>query len=170
MKKLLLATALMAAAPSIATAGINFGVKAGAQKLEVEGFEVPAIAVSGQVAYEILDLTAVALAAELEMSKSISNGKFESKAELSTQTVGAYVSARSIGPLYAIGRLGVAKVDTEVETPIGSSSFSDTGVSMGVGAGFSLGARTEIELTNYKVKGNGDSAKDMYYLTVGLGF
>lgn len=169
MKKLATAIAALglAAAPVGASFGeIILGVKGGIYNPDISGFD-PAGNVSAQIGVEFLDLAAVDLAAELEVSQTLADGEFEdaptgAKADYTAQTVGAYISARTIGPIYAIGRVGYARTEIDID---GVGKNDESGASIGAGVGFSLGARTELELTQYDVDGD-----DVHYLTLGFGF
>ncbi|MGM0564702.1 MAG: outer membrane beta-barrel protein [Pseudomonadota bacterium] len=172
MKKLATAIAALglAAAPVGASFGeIILGVKGGIYNPDISGFD-PAGNVSAQIGVEFLDLAAVDLAAELEVSQTLADGEVEASGPLGTtastdytaQTVGAYISARTIGPIYAIGRVGYARTEIDID---GVGKNDESGASIGAGVGFSLGARTELELTQYDVDGD-----DVHYLTLGFGF
>ncbi|EDY87150.1 hypothetical protein GP5015_2328 [gamma proteobacterium HTCC5015] len=172
MKKIAIAAAT-AVAMSIAPVSNSFaeviiGVKGGVYKPDFSGYD-PAGQVSAQLGIEFLDLAAVDIAAELELSKTLADGEVSTSTALGTattdysaQTVGAYLSARSIGPIYAIGRIGYANTEIDID---GLGSFDESGASLGAGVGFSLGARTELELTQYDVDGD-----DVHYLSLGFAF
>ncbi len=158
---LLMAAALL---PGVASAGeLIVGAKAGIHKMDISGFD-PAPVLSGQISYEFLDLIAADVAIELELGKSASDGEGVvglGKEDFSVTTIGAYISARTAGPIYAIGRIGVAKTELEFE----STDSDETGLAVGAGVGFSLGVRTEVELTRYDV-----DDEQAFYLSLGLAF
>lgn len=171
-KHVLLFVTLFALSNLAHAGGLRLGVKIGAQHVDEKVFKVPATMVSGQLSYEVLDLVAASVAAEVELSKSVTDsrlGNLNTGVKASFQNVGAYLSARTLGPLYAIGRIGIAR--NEVKFSTGKSNKSN-GLSMGLGAGFSLGASTELELTSYTIKNedNSDKTSNAYYLSLGFGF
>lgn len=161
------------ASQSAFAGGFNIGAKSGFYKVDSKAPGAKANVVpmfSAQIGYEFLDLTAVALAAEVELSKTLSDIKFKYKdgtSDKSSATVfGGYLSARTIGPVYAIGRVGYAQ--TKVSATDGKATFKKP--SIGAGVGFSLGARSEIELTQYTLKNDDGDVGKAYYLTFGGGF
>ena len=173
MKKIIagLALAAFALPMSAQSEELIVGVKAGVYKPDVSTFD-PTPVISAQLSYEFLDLVAADIAVELEAGTSVQDGDIDNnvanvKSEYSIQNIGLYISARSAGPIYAIGRIGIARSEAEV-TNTGtfaapSSKTSDTGISYGAGVGFSTGLRTEIELTAF----NNDSETNLY---ASLGF
>lgn len=167
MKKLMAIAALAAASlPLSAQAEVIIGAKAGISKVDVSGFD-PAPMVSAQLAYEFLDLAAVDFALELEAGKSASDGEQtigNAKEDFSVSNYGLFVSARSIGPIYAIGRIGVAKTELNYDNPA-VQDIDDSGVAVGAGVGFSLGVRTEVEVTRYEIE-----QEQAYYVSLGMAF
>lgn len=172
MKKIIAGLALSVAfLPVGAQANeLVFGVKAGVYIPEPSGID-PAPVISAQISYEFLDLVAADIAIELEAGTTVQDGDVDLqvsgvKAEYSVQNIGLYISARTAGPIYAIGRIGVARSDIEI-TASGTANVTakgdDTGLSYGAGVGFSTGLRTEIELTAF----NNDSENNLY---ASLGF
>lgn len=162
----------LASQPAFA-GGFNIGVKSGFYKVEPSVSELKAnIApmVSAQIGYEFLDLKAVALAAELELGKTLSKVKFENSDndsfKASATVMGGYISARTFGPVYAIGRVGYAQ--TKLDFSGGNVKFEKP--TIGAGVGFSLGIRSEIELTQYTLKRSDGNFGKAYYLTFGGSF
>ena len=165
MKKIIAGLILTALAlpMSVNANELIFGVKAGVHKVDSSAFD-PAPLVSAQISYEFLDLAVADIAVELEVGKSISDGEIDGggiKEDFSVTTAGLYLSARTAGPIYAIGRIGVAR--TELDFDAGDNN--DTGIAVGAGLGFSLGVRTEIELTSYDV-----DDEQAFYLSLGAAF
>lgn len=161
MKKILCAIAMATAlAPTASMANeLIVGVKAGIHNVDVSGFD-PAPLVSAQLSYEFLDLAAADIAVELEVGKSASDGESDA-GDFSVTTAGVFISARTVGPIYAIGRIGVAKTELEFD----GFDVDDSGVAMGVGIGFSTGLRTELELTRYDI-----DDEQALYLSLGVAF
>ena len=166
MKKIIAGLVLSAALiPINAQANeLIFGVKGGIHKVDASNFD-PAPLVSAQISYEFLDLAVADIAVELEVGKSLSDGEFDGlgvKEDFSVTTAGLYLSARTAGPIYAIGRIGVA--NTELDFDSGDEN-DETGIAIGAGLGFSLGVRTEVELTRYDV-----DDEQALYLSLGVAF
>lgn len=172
MKKIIAGLALsVALLPVGAQANeLVFGVKGGIHQIDLSAYD-PAAMVSAQISYEFLDLAAVDVALELEAGKTISDAKVDfgpapgDQTDAEVTTIGAYISVRTAGPVYAIGRIGVANTDVSFEDKANFTDGDDTGVSAGAGVGFSLGVRTEIELTRYEV-----DKEQAYYLSLGVAF
>ncbi|HBA33509.1 MAG TPA: hypothetical protein DCZ12_05190 [Gammaproteobacteria bacterium] len=139
---------------------IIFGVKAGGVDFDADGID-PTTIVSGQLGYEFLDLIAADIATELEITRSISDGESDS-GDYSYASQALYLSARSIGPIYVIGRAGVIAAEVDYNS---GGSVDDTGVAYGVGVGFSTGIRFELELTRYEFEDT-----DTTTLTLGVHF
>lgn len=176
MKKTLTVIAISAlglASQSAFAGGFNMGVKSGFYKVTPKESDFKtniAPMISAQVGYEFLDLTAVALAAELELGKTLSKVKFDDNEgdsfKASATVMSGYVSARTLGPVYAIGRVGYAQ--TKLSLPEGSVTFKKPAI--GAGVGFSLGVRSEIELTQYTLKKKDGNFGKAYYLSFGASF
>lgn len=163
-KKVFGLLAVVALLPATASAGeVIFGVKAGLFKPDISDFD-PTASISGQIGYEFLNLGVADIAAEVELSKTITDGEVEESGQTfdySGQTAGAYVSARTLGPVYGIARIGVVKSELDIE----GFEVDDTGVSVGAGIGFSLGVRTEVEATQYEL-----DDENIYYVSLGFAF
>lgn len=151
------------------------GVKAGVYKPKESAFK-PVPMASAQLTYEFLDLVAADFAVELEAGSSLSDGDVDTaklgipsgvKSKYDVQNIGLYLSARTAGPIYAIGRIGVARSEVNGSASLAGISAGvnakDTGLSIGGGVGFSTGLRTEVELTVF----DNDSEKNLY---ASLGF
>lgn len=170
MKKLLCAIAATAALlPTASMANeLIVGVKAGIHSVDHKSFD-PAPMLSAQISYEFLDVVAADFALELEASTTASDGEVKNnlgqKADFSASTAGLYISARTTGPIYAIGRIGVAKTKIDFDPVSGQTDIDDNGIAIGAGIGFSTGLRTELELTSYEV-----DQEQAYYLSLGIAF
>lgn len=68
--------------------------------------------------------------------------------ELSTRTLAAYAKVQTPGPIYALGRLGVAQVDYDWQGTFVKTSERVSDLSYGAGVGFKLGDSASIE-ANY---------------------
>lgn len=166
------ATLLFTASQAMAS-GFIVGVKGGGFLPKFEDNEggsfAPAFMASAQLGYEFLDLVAADVAVELEYARTLSktSPKDAKNADFSFQTIGAYLSVRSAGPIYAIGRVGAvnSKITADIEGHTASEDVTKAAV--GAGLGFSLGARTELELTRYNLPGSNNQA---YYLSLGASF
>ncbi len=160
------ATALAACLyATAASAEMVIGVKAGTADFDVEGSD-PALNASLQLAFDIFDIGIADIAVEGEYSTTLSNGEIEmgllGVQELSFQSTGLYLSLRTAGPVYVIARAGYAKNEIEFEN---GGTVDDEGTATGVGLGFSMGLRTELEYTRHKIED-----LDINYLTLGFAF
>jgi hypothetical protein len=143
-----------------ASAELLIGAKAGVVDYDVSGSD-PGVNGSVQLGYEVLDLIAADIAIEGELTTSLTDGEILGQ-DASFESKGVYVSLRTAGPVYFIGRVGY--VDAEAE--IGGLSFDDSDTSMGAGIGFSTaGLRWEVEYTTYEIENT-----DINYITLGLSF
>ncbi|ALF60181.1 porin family protein [Psychrobacter urativorans] len=90
-------------------------------------------------------------------------------AEYNVKTYGAYGTYRYQFPntaLYAKGKLGIAKVETEVSFLGYSESGSDTGIAGGLGLGYVVNPNVAIEAEYAMMQGDADAN----LLTVGANF
>jgi len=160
-------TAMLLPSTSIANELI-VGVKAGIHSVDNKSYD-PAPMLSAQISYEFLDVVAADFALELEAGKTASDGEASNtsgqKADFSSTTAGIYLSARTTGPIYAIGRIGIVKTKIDFDASSGQTNIDDNGIAVGAGIGFSTGLRTELELTSYDV-----DEEQAYYLSLGLAF
>lgn len=160
-KRLLAAAAVTAALASPAQAAeLIVGVKAGIVDYEASGFD-PITVASGQLGYEFIDLVAVDVAAEVEVTQSL-NSADGPGGEYDYQSAGLYLSARTLGPVYVIGRAGMIKADIKRDN---GADIDDSGSVLSLGLGFSTGLRWELEMSTYDFK---DS--DVTMVTLGLSF
>lgn len=162
---------LSLASQTASAGGFNFGLKTGAYKFETKSDSKTSFApmISGQIGYEFLDLTAVDVAAEFEIGKTVGNSTLKQlgkKFDVSATTIGGYLSARTLGPIYVIGRVGYAQTSFSGDAP----SKKVSGPVIGAGAGFSLGVRTELELTRYALSDDKADTDYGYYLSLGGSF
>lgn len=164
-------SALSLASQTASAGGLHFGLKTGAYKFETKSDSKTSFApmISGQIGYEFLDLTAVDVAAELEIGRTVGHSTLKNlgkEFDVSATTVGGYLSARTLGPIYAIGRVGYAQTTFDGDV----SSKKVSGPVIGVGAGFSLGVRTELEVTRYALSDDKADTDYGYYLSLGGAF
>ncbi|MEM7209497.1 MAG: hypothetical protein AAF434_16870 [Pseudomonadota bacterium] len=131
--------------PNTVKAGeIIGGLKLGVVDLDASGFD-PISTGTLQLGYEFVDLLAVDLAIEGDITRSLTDADGPG-GDYSYQHAGLFGSIRSAGPIYVIARAGL--VDVRVEQDAGSDS--DSGTAYGLGLGFSTGIRFEIEWTTYE--------------------
>lgn len=147
------------AAPTFASE-IIIGAKAGIINFEAKGVDPTTIG-SVQLSYEFLDLVAADIATELEVTKSIADGESDA-GDYSYSSKALYLSARTLGPIYVIGRAGVIDVEVDFDN---AGSSDDKGMAYGVGIGFSTGIRVELEVTQYEFENS-----DTTVVTLGLHF
>ena len=170
MKKILSVIAITAALiPTTSMANeLIVGAKAGIHSVDNKRFD-PAPMLSAQLSYEFLDVVAADFALEIEAGRTTSDGEIKNnlgqKSDFSATTAGLYLSARTTGPVYAIGRIGVAKTKIDFDPASAQKDIDDNGIAVGAGIGFSTGIRTELELTSYEV-----DQEQAYYLSLGVAF
>jgi hypothetical protein len=158
-----------------ASAEMVIGVKAGAVDYPDIDSD-PGLNGSVQLAFDVLDLGFADIAVEGELSETLTEAEFHfgsANVDASLQTAGVYAALRTAGPVYVIARIGYAKTDIEFEAGGLSTSTDDEGVAKGIGIGFSMGIRMEIEYTQYEheIDFPGTSGKgEIDYLTLGFGF
>jgi hypothetical protein len=158
IRKMAAAGALMAGmafAPA-ALADWTFGANAGKMMIDASGVDDPTNA--GVVIGKEWSVVFGDAAVEAEFTTSIDDGSFLGN-DVNVNTQAVYGAIRTAGPVYVIGKLGVLREEVE----IGSISDSDTGVSAGIGVGFSIGlAQMEVQYTVVE--------EDISYLSVGVRF
>ncbi len=143
---------------------LTIGAKTGVQAVDFDAAEGedPNIAASILVGYIFMDLPGMDLAAEVQFDTSLTEGEVNND-EYSVETIGAFASIRTGGPIYFIGRLGY--VDTEFDFTDGLD-VDDDGAAFGVGIGFGSITNLEVELSNYSYSDLGSSL----YLSLGINF
>jgi hypothetical protein len=171
MKTKLWITATMLAASlysTMASAEFVIGVKGGAVDYDVDGSDA-GLNASLQAAFDIFDIGIADIALEGEYSTSLTDAEINvglGNLDTSLTTTGLYTSLRTAGPVYVIARVGYAKTKIETDT----FSDDDSGVSTGLGVGFSVGLRMEFEYTKYKHEFDTAGDVDIKYLTLGFAF
>jgi len=85
---------------------------------------------------------------EAQYSTNLNDKKVGVGTTLSSQVTGAYAKIQTPTPIYVNGRIGVARVDYELDTPFFSRAESTNGVSYGLGVGVKLADTASIE-ANY---------------------
>jgi hypothetical protein len=137
----LLALAL-ALAPAAGNAGdVYVGAKAGPMLVDISGADDPTN-VGLTLGYQ-LGVLVGDIAIEGEYTTSLDDGQV-SGAPVEVDTLGLFLALRTAGPVYFKARGGVASVDTTV----GASDSSKSGIAYGLGLGFGIGvAQLELEYT-----------------------
>jgi outer membrane immunogenic protein len=153
---MLLASVFMfTTAPSIYAGNFYFGAKVGQMVIDNIGVNDPTN-IGLTLGYEIGTVVAD-VGVEGEYTRSAKSGSYEDH-DVDVETMGLYVAARSAGPIYAKGRLGY--VNTNVD---GRTGIEDSGVSFGLGFGFSVGiAQFEFEYTKINADINFFSAAVLF--------
>jgi outer membrane immunogenic protein len=167
--KLWLAVMMLASLyTTTAAAEMAIGVKGGKIDYDVEGTD-PGLNGSLQLAFDIFDLGLADIAIEGEYSTSLTDGEIDfgpATLDTSFESMAVYASLRTAGPVYVIARVGYANTEVEVE----GFSEDDTGIATGLGVGFSMGLRMEIEYTKYEPEFDTLGDFDVEYLTLGFAF
>lgn len=142
---------------------LGFSVGAHLGYMDFDDSDTDASVVGGvNLGYQVLDLTAVAFDLDLEIQKSLTDFGRDAGPDFSYESKGLYLTAKTIGPVYAIGRLGI--IDADIEG--GAIQTSDDGNVVTIGVGFSLGTQLELTLANISY----DDAADAQQLNLRIGF
>lgn len=140
-----------------ASAGdVIFGANTGTMNIDDPDVTDPRN-VGFMVGYEVgVGLGDVAL--EGEITRTVSNGDLNG-ADVKVETEAVYVAFRSAGPFYFKGRIGTL----QEKVKIGSTSGTDSGSSVSIGFGFSLGlVQAELDFTRVE--------SDITYASLGVVF
>ncbi|MDZ7748194.1 MAG: hypothetical protein U5K43_04550 [Halofilum sp. (in: g-proteobacteria)] len=115
-----------------------------------------------RVAAELLDLGVAELDAGVEAAQSTTRGDGPLASDYGFTSVGAFVGARTAGPLYLIGRYGVARNEIDLDP---GPDERETQQSVGVGIGASAGIlQLELMATRYLEAGD---IEDVTWVTAG---
>lgn len=111
-------------------------------------------ATTANIAYglEIVDAGFAEIDLELGAGRTIESGGAPGGREYDFTTVGAGLSARTAGPVYVIGRYGIARNEIDID---GGDSSDATQQSVGIGVGGSLGI-VQLELMARRYAEQGD--------------
>jgi hypothetical protein len=123
----------------------------------------PFFAAAVDLGYEFIDMPGMHIGAELQLVTSLTDGDMNLR-DYSYESVGAFISLRTSGPVHFIGRLGY--VDARL-TPENADPIDDNGAAVGLGIGFNTGIRWELELDGVQYKETEDKG---LFLSVGLSF
>lgn len=154
-------TGLAAAAP--AHAG-SLTLSTGRVEPDNKGFDAATTA-GLRYGVEVFDVGLAEFDFEVEGATDISSGETANGRDYGFDSVGAALSARTAGPLYFIGRYGIARNRVDID---GGDRFTETQQSIGIGVGASI-ALTQFEFmaTHYPEEGSID---DVTWVTVGVRF
>ena len=149
----------VAAAP-VAMADMYFGVNAGPMLIDDASFDDPVNA--GVVIGKEWGVVAGDIGVQAELTTTIEDGTlvvFPYAFPVNIDTQAIYAAFRTAGPVYLIAKAGVLREEVD----IGGFSESDSGLSGGIGVGFSLGvAQLELEYTMVE--------EDVAYASLGVRF
>lgn len=153
---LALAGALAVGFTPIAAADWYFGAKAGPMLIDTAGVGDPTNA--GVMIGKEWGVVIGDVGVQGEFTTSTSKGKYAGN-DVSVDTQAIYGVFRTAGALYLIAKAGMLREDVK----IGGVSSTDSGSSVGLGVGFSLGvAQLELEYTQVE--------KDIAFLSLGVRF
>lgn len=153
-------TVAAAAAPADAA---SLSITTGWADSSESGYD-PATVASARLGTEILDIGVAKFDLGVEAATDIDKGTTASGEDWGFQSLGTYLSGRTAGPVYLIGRVGVAHQQIE----IGDRTDDGTQTSLGVGAGASVGVmRLEVTANRYGSAGDLD---DITWLSAGISF
>lgn len=114
---------------------------------------------------ELADLGFAELDLDAEVARDTGGGDAPGGRRYSFTSLGAYLSARTAGAVYLIGRYGVARNELDID---GGPTTTATQQSVGVGAGASTGAfQLELMATRHLEAGG---LADVTWVTAGVRF
>ncbi len=105
------------------------------------------------VGVEVLNLVLVKIAAEFERSKLLDEGEWGGR-DFNYTADGAYLAVRTLGPLYAVGRVGFVKAEFRPEIREKKGKRDE---SISVGVGYGVGLRNEFIYTHIEHEGGGST-------------
>ena len=169
-KQLCVATALvilfLVASPLAAANQFYVGFKGGLMKPDAGGYDD---AVNGAVllGFEFLDLDVGSIAIEGEYTDTVSEGDATFggiHGEWEIETYAIYGVFRTRGTLFFKGKIGYLHEDVSSTVGGFGATGSDSGLSLGIGAGLRIGNHGSIELEYTIIE------EDVDYLSVGLNY
>lgn len=162
-RKFAAAAALMAGvamAPAAMASEVYFGANVGKMMFDGAGYDDPTNV--GVVLGKEWGVVAGDAGVQIEASTTIDDGAYNTifgPQDVSVDTLALYGVFRSAGPVYFIGKAGILREEVER----GPNSSTDSGLSAGVGIGFSLGvAQIEVQYTLIE--------EDISFLSAGVRF
>lgn len=158
---LTLAAGLLAAAPAQAAGKAYIGAKLAVADADIPGFDNAHLAgvyggynLVGKDAHFNQDFKGGTLAVEGEALTTIRKGDAGANGDWNMTSFGVFAAYRHplTDYLYLKGRAGLVRYDIDVDLPPGpAGTGSETGVTIGVGAGLVTGpGRLEVELMTYE--------------------
>lgn len=127
----------------------HFGVSAGLADINIDGFDEP-VQLQGSVGYDVWEHSWGVISAELAAGTSVSEGDIDVgfDAEWDATTVGVSAAYRmSDLTFYPLARLGYQYADVTLEAFGEDASEDDSGLLVGIGAGFRLAESIALELS-----------------------
>jgi|GEM_PF-2983688 len=117
---------------------------------------------SATVGVEVLGLVIGKVYAEFERTKLLDEGDWNGQ-DYKYSSDGLYLALRTMGPVYAIGRVGYVKAefDEEMRTVVG-----DRDEAISIGLGYDVGLRNELIYTH--IEHEGDGVTDMISFLIGF--
>lgn len=155
---LLLAPGWAAAGGLHLSAGIGYlGTEQGGRDNDHGNF-----AGTATVGVEVLGLVLGTVYAEVERTQLLNDGEWEG-ADYSYRSDGAYLALRTLGPVYAVGRVGFVKSKFDPEL---RSDGGDRDEAVSVGLGYSVGLRNELLYT--RIEHDGGGSTDVISFVIGF--
>lgn len=159
----LLAAIALAAGAAPASAG-SITLSTGRVEPDRGGFDAATTA-SVRYGLEILDAGLAEFDLEFEGVTTLDSGDAPNGSEYDFTSLGVGLSARTAGPVYAIGRYGIARNEIDID---GGGDTSENQQSIGLGVGGSVGLlQVELLATQYLEEGDLD---DITWLTASIRF
>ena len=136
--------------------GFTLGAHIGTIDFDNNAIDGDAV-VGANLGYEVFDLLVFDVALDLEINRSLDDFDVAGL-DADYESTGLFLTGKTAGPLYAIGRFGL------IDAELGGSS--DDGTVISVGAGFSLGTQIEVTLNSISF----DDADDAQQINLRIGF
>lgn len=135
------------------------GLKAGKMSADASGFD-DATNVGVVLGYKLNNTFAL----EGEITDSSSDGSFSPSGKWSVDTTALYAVGRWGDQAYLKAKAGILNEDVSVSVPGSSLSGDDTGLSLGIGVGYHLNDRVNIEAEYTIIE------EDLDFFSVGLNY
>ena len=154
---------LLLAVPGLACAG-TISLIGGRADSGRSGYD-PASTVGVRLGSELADVGLASFDGELDVAGTVNPGTTKSGKDWDFRSVGAYVTARTAGPVYLLGRVGLARESISVD---GGRDVNGTQHAVGLGVGVSAGV-TDLELVATRYSGD-SQLDDVTWITAGFRF
>lgn len=150
--------------PTATAGGLHISASVGYLSTEQKGSDNDHGNFSGTatVGVEVLGLVLATVYAEFERTQLLDEGEWNGE-DYSYKSDGAFLAVRTLGPVYAVGRVGYVKAEFDPEM---RAKAGDRDEAISVGLGYSVGLRNELLYTHIEHDGGG--ATDIISFLIGF--